>query len=490
MENLYNLVPYEGLPFRQAHINRISAMGRIYGLNPPDVSKCRVLEVGCGDGSHLIPMAFEFPDSQFVGIDLAERPIARAVEVAAELGLDNASFRVADVTNLAGQPGECDYFIAHGLYSWVPQPVQEKILELCGRVIAENGIAYISYNAYPAWHVREMTRNIVRMHTAGLTDPVEIRARALSLLNAIYQSENSREPYRETIRAEMERIAAKEPYLCFHDDFSEHNNPVYFSEFVRRAATQGLQYLSEAQLPDLHNPDFSPETLESVNRIADPIEREQYYDFLTLRGFRRTLLCHANVTVEREISVERLKGLHYSSPMKAADGEPDLATFAPSRFQAQTGASITVNQPFVKAVLLELVRVWPGRTTWTRLLERARAVAPLVTIEDAEGMLREVLLRLHGPDLLELSTVSYPYSLVPSERPLSSPVARLQIRNGPRVTSLRHVPVDLDDELARRILPVLDGMHTREDLAAFASASPEEIDAALRRMADLSLLVS
>lgn len=490
MENPYNLVPYEGLPFRQAHINRIAALGSMFGMTPPDVRSCRVLEVGCGEGSHLIPMALEHPESQFVGIDLAERPIAQAEETAAQLGLENVSFRVGDVTQLAGQPRECDYFIAHGLYSWVPPAVQEKILELCGRVLADNGIAYISYNAYPAWHVREMTRNMVRIHTAGVSDPAEIRTRGLALLNAIYQSQKEREPYREAIRAEMERIAAKEPYLCYHDDFGDENNPIYFSEFIRRAASQGMQFLSEAHLPDIHNTDFSPDAVESLGRIADPVEREQYYDFLTLRGFRRTLLCRTEIPLDREVAISKLRMLYYSSPMRVMNGEPDLATFAPADFQSQSGASITVNQPFVKAVLLELVRAWPGRTTWAHLIDRARAVAPLVSMDDAETMLKEVLMRLHAPELLELSTAPYSFAIAVSAKPIASPLARLQVRTGHRVTSLRHVPVDLDDDIGRKILLLLDGSHTPDQLVDQTGVSREEVDKALQRMAELSLLIA
>src|SRR3954452_21472514 len=101
MENPYNLVPYRSSPFPQAHINRLAAMGALYGMSPPDLQSCRVLELGCGEGLHLIPMAIEFPEAQFVGIDIADRPVARAEAVAAELGLANVTFRVADVRSLA-----------------------------------------------------------------------------------------------------------------------------------------------------------------------------------------------------------------------------------------------------------------------------------------------------------------------------------------------------------------------------------------------------
>ena len=67
MENPYNQVAYHSSPFPQAHINRLASRAVLMGMNPPELRKCRVLELGCGDGSHLIPMALQFPESRFLG---------------------------------------------------------------------------------------------------------------------------------------------------------------------------------------------------------------------------------------------------------------------------------------------------------------------------------------------------------------------------------------------------------------------------------------
>ena len=497
MENPYNQVAYHSSPFPQAHIGRLASRGVLMGMNPPDLRKCRVLELGCGDGSHLIPMAMQFPESMFVGIDLAEMPVARAQETTAELGLENVSFRVSDVTQLSGQPGECDYLIAHGLYSWVPAAVQEKIMELCGRLLGDNGIAYISYNCYPAWHVREMTRSMALIHTQGISDPAEIRNRTIALLAGIYRSQSEKEPYREAIRAEMERIIAKEPFLCFHDDFGAFNLPVYLSEFVRRAQTQGLQFLSEADLTDFENADLAPDVREALSQIPDAVQKEQFYDFATTKGFRRTLLCRADIALDRSIPVETLKKLQYSAQLQCSAPALDVVTFAPFEFSTPTGASVTVNQPFVKVVLYELTKAWPGTMTFSELLEKARSVAPLLSAADSESMLREVLLRMLMPGILDVSTTPWQYPLHPTEKPVASRLARLQLRNGgTRVTSLRHRAVDLDSAAARAVLPLLDGTRDKSELAASAAASlgrelgTGEVDEVLKELNSLALLAA
>jgi len=490
MENPYNQVAYQSSPFPQAHINRLATMATLFGVEPPDVHSCRVLELGCGDGVHLVPMAMEYPEAQFVGVDTADLAVGRATQLAAEMEAENVRFRVADVRQLGGQPGECDYFIAHGLYSWVAPQVQDRILDLAGRLLAPNGIAYISYNAYPAWHLREMTRNMVRLHAAGLEDPVEIRNRAVALLATIYRSQGGTETYREVVRGEMERLIGKDPALCFHDDFGEHNLPVYFTEFVRRASAHGLQFLSEADSSDLtQSSELSAETKEALDSVPDVIEREQYYDYLTSRGFRRTLLCRANLQVDRSIPASRLRTLHFATAMKAPDNAAEaLTTNEPMEFGSEGGGSITVNQSFVKAAILELASVWPATLTFDELLCRTLVAVPPPGNADPEAMLRELLLRMQLPGVIDINIAPWSHAPTISERPVAARLARHQAKNGTRVTSLRHRPVELDEPLLRSIMPLLDGTRDAEALRATLGVDPDDVRQALCRLHEMALL--
>ena len=70
--NVYDSVPYPSLAFVQTHPDRLALMGTLFGMQPPPVERCRVLEIGCGNGSNLIPMAYGLPGSEFVGVDLCQ----------------------------------------------------------------------------------------------------------------------------------------------------------------------------------------------------------------------------------------------------------------------------------------------------------------------------------------------------------------------------------------------------------------------------------
>ena len=77
MEDTYDALPYPGRAFPQSHPGRMAAQAVLRGVDPPLVEEARVVELGCGDGGNLVPMAFGLPEATFVGVDLNERALAR-----------------------------------------------------------------------------------------------------------------------------------------------------------------------------------------------------------------------------------------------------------------------------------------------------------------------------------------------------------------------------------------------------------------------------
>ena len=52
-------------PRRQTHPNRLAAVARLFGMEAAPVANCRVLELGCGAGGNLIPLAYYLPREPF-----------------------------------------------------------------------------------------------------------------------------------------------------------------------------------------------------------------------------------------------------------------------------------------------------------------------------------------------------------------------------------------------------------------------------------------
>jgi hypothetical protein len=97
--------------------------------------------------SRRIPVAYAMPDSELVGFDLARLPIERGQERIRELGLEEYSHFSRQSAECGAELGRFDYIIAHGFYAWVPEPVRDRLLALCGELLTANGVAFVSYNA-------------------------------------------------------------------------------------------------------------------------------------------------------------------------------------------------------------------------------------------------------------------------------------------------------------------------------------------------------
>jgi ubiquinone/menaquinone biosynthesis C-methylase UbiE len=76
-------------------------IGAVAGISEALEKGIRVLDIGCGTGHATNVLAQEYPNSTFIGYDIAEDAIDSANAEAEEMGLTNSTFDVADVTNLA-----------------------------------------------------------------------------------------------------------------------------------------------------------------------------------------------------------------------------------------------------------------------------------------------------------------------------------------------------------------------------------------------------
>lgn len=96
----------------------------------------RVLDVGCGSGRAMIEAAKEYPNSQFMGLDLCKETIETANRLAADAGLDNVRFEQVDVANLNGN-GAFDLITAFDAIHDQAKPAV--VLDNINRLLASDG---------------------------------------------------------------------------------------------------------------------------------------------------------------------------------------------------------------------------------------------------------------------------------------------------------------------------------------------------------------
>lgn len=484
----YDAVSYPGSPFSQTHPDRLATIAALYGLAAAPPERCRVLELGCGDGGNLIPMAYVLPGSAFLGLDAAGSAIAQGREQIAALGLTNVTLIHADLLD-APAPGTFDYVIAHGLYSWVPPPVQERILAIASDSLAPNGVAYVSYNALPGCHVRNAMRDMMLWHVRGMEDPAERISQARGLVRFLGEAAPPRPLVSAILNDTLEHQGKQPDAVLFHDDLAEINEPLLFVDFIERAARHRLKFLSEADYSDMAvwKADSPAGRFLLEVGAENVIVQQQYRDFLIFRRFRQTLLCREDASVAKEPDPEVLRSLYVEASTRPGSENPDLASDEPVSFKSEKDGDVTTPHPLSKAAFLELGSIWPRWVRISDLLATAGARVSTaggrpVTAEDEARLIR-FLLASYGANVTQLRSRACPFVTEISERPSASALARFQARTRTSVTNLKHQTVRLEDPLVRTFLELLDGSRDRVTIAKEMAATLRKTDPAQAALA-------
>ncbi|MBS0336422.1 MAG: class I SAM-dependent methyltransferase [Proteobacteria bacterium] len=459
----YDYVPYESYSFAQTHIAHLELMGQMFGMNCADARKCRVLELGGASGGNLIPMAAEFPNSEFVCVDLSSVQIEEGARHAADLNLANISFLALSILDIPGSIGEFDYILCHGVYSWVPEEVREKIFAIARDLLSPEGIALVSYNTLPGWGLARCVRDMMRYHTSGTTDPVDRVRQSREFVSFVQKFQAStRSPWTETVGAEATRIAGARDSYVFHEFLEDSNHPIYFSEFMQRAHEFGLQYLGDSQINFMfleNQPRLIAERLAPLG--TEHIE--QYSDFLHNRRFRFTLLVREGRALARAIDPAKVDLLYLRSLLVPDSRVPPNLERPGRNFRGPEDMNYSTVDFTSTAVLSTLADLAALPVTPEQVVEE---VAERYRISDRAAILQSVRttairLFMYGQMQLYLHPPGYVGRC--SERPEALRTARYQAGFRSLVTNGRHEMVALQP-IERIALPLLDGTRTLQFL--------------------------
>ncbi len=471
----YDEIPYQSRPYPQSQPARLAALAALFGLTPPDVRSARILELGCAAGGNLIPHAATWPDSRCVGVDLSERQIADGSALVAELGLENCELRRASITEVTPDWGRFDYIVCHGVWSWVPADVREHIFKICQDNLADDGIAYISYNTYPGWHMRGAIRDLMRWHAGGVAEPAQRAQQARAVLQFLCDATPSEgDAYGLMLRNEARLLSSLSDSYLLHEHLEDVNHPVYVHEFFAQAASHRLEYLAESEVSTMLPHGLPQATVDTLRRIAPDIVRmEQYLDFLRNRVFRQSLLVHQGRSFDRNIGPRNLTGLSIASSARPV-GAVDVSKPGNAQFALPSGAQIGATNPITKAALLELDDSYPQPIAFDALVDmaRQRLQASTVALPPPETRLMDA--QILGGDLIQLffagvleiwPSIRFPLPEGVPVLPVAHPLPRTQARHVPEgagavVTNVRHENIGLD-AFSLRVLALLDGTRDR-----------------------------
>lgn len=467
----YDAFAYPGYSYPNTHPDRLAVMAILHGISPVPVNHARVLEIACGDGANVIPLAYAMPTSEFVGFDLAQLPVERAQACIRTLGLKNIRIFQGDLLELDTDLGQFDYIIAHGLYAWVPKPVRDRLLALCSELLSSNGVAFVSYNALPGSYLRLMTREMMKFRAGDSADPEESVKAGLDFVQWLVSFRPEKDAFRALLDENLTRLKEHHPAATYHDELSPEYRPVNITEFVEHAREHGLMYLSEAEIPLAPDPSYRADLQPTLNAVAggDPVRKEQALDFLRFRPYRETLLCKAGMPVRTDYFPESFANLMLASQAVSEPGEQPNSR----NIKVAGGVKMETSHPAVIWLLEELGKAWPRALSVRELLPQLEALG--LKLDNAGAL---ILVRLAIVQVIELRTWNAAFAESISERPRASAYAREQARHAPIATTFLHSSIKLDDPRVHALLLLLDGTRTRVDLLAALRAQFPQTPAA------------
>jgi SAM-dependent methyltransferase len=454
--NPYDQIRYLTTAHPDTLPSNFAVLAHLRGLPYCPFRQSRVLEVGCGDGLNLLSLAAIAPEAEFVGIDLAPVPVADGQALARAAGLSNVSLKVGDIFDPDVVEGTFDYIIAHGVYAWVPPPVQEALVRLCGRALGREGLGFISYNVLPGCDIRRTIRTVLQNGVAGLPTR-EAKAGAVhEILDFFAAAWEQQGPMGKALALEARAARQRSPAQLFHDELGEFYEPALLSDVVARLYRHGLDYVADAQ-PRLNATAFFPElALDSLRHRADGdwVRYEQLQDFITHRLFRESLVRRSDgFPVPHRVDWTRLRPLFAEAKLQA-EAPAEAGHFA---FRGDDGQTLETDNAELAHLIERICAEHPAKLS--------------LSDEIPDAGIGTALLRLYVGGMIRLSTDPEVFAITAGERPCASPLARAQVARGDELlVALRHMMVDSIDAGGRHLVTLLDGTRTRGDLIAAMSA--------------------
>jgi len=468
----YDAVPYESHPFAQSAPGHIAAVAYLFGLDAPALTHARVLEIGCSAGGNLIPFAAWHPQARVVGVDLSQVQIEKGRQRVHGLGLFNVELRRADIATIdLATLGQFDYVICHGVYSWVPGHVQDAILAAFQKLLAPNGIGYISYNVYPGWKAKEIVRDAMLLRGGDIGTPAHRLSYARGMIDFLEKIAPADSVLAKAISEFRVQTAEARDYYVLHEYLEAFNTPCYFLKMVDRLGQHGLTYLADALPSTMFAANYGP-------RISEPLLSEcghsqtlveQYLDFFVNRGFRQSLVTRTERSpgIRYQLDRRRLDRFHFAAWLPPA--EATRLDDSNQRF-GENATAVVTQDPAVKAALESLNARWPWTISHGKLQEQARerliaarVDAPADLSDRVDSMLEQLITT--GQARFRLDEVSG--DPVSSPMRLPEAVRRLAelTRDEPDARTFNSwhesVPLSVVD---RQILPLLDGTRGHEAL--------------------------
>ena len=395
-------VQYDAVCSLYTHPRQISALAIALGHTPPPIETARILELGCATGGNLTPIAASLPNSYCVGIDPFKEQIVNAQQRAEASQINNVKYLPIGVSDFEQLDGPFDFIIAHGLYSWISDEHRADTLTLCRHLLSPQGLAYLSYNTYPHWHIEQANRSLLRWRYRQLSEKSRQEGKSVTDEEMVKSSRELLKVYshfaKHTDQVSLRKIYERchtrlqqlPDWYLIHEYLLEHNRAFHFEELVSTAEDAGLSYLGDvAPNTELAPSMLSNQLLRELEYVSnDRVGLHQATDMIVNRGLRRSIFRRNDAGASLR-SIKDNQTIWTSSSLIEQHGEliffssaylPQQDDFSditqPMSFLDQTSGhkpvTYTTRDLYENALLILLGASWPNELPIRSILDQTK----------------------------------------------------------------------------------------------------------------------
>lgn len=452
----YEEIPYVSGTYSFTHPRWTGTLARTLGVQSANPAVSRILEIGCGDGSNILPIAGDYPLAHLEGFDLSESAIEKGLDLINKCNLSNIKLFKGDINEESVVTGKFDYIIAHGVLSWISDSTRAKLFKLISDHLSPAGIAFISFNSFPGWHIRLILREAILLRINPSLKPHELIAVARTTLQEIVQLKPKfMDIGGDFLEQEVKKMLEMPDWFLFHDLLEQYNQPFYLKEVLEFAQESNLKFVCDT--------DLVRSSLSLQNPHISRVEQEQSFDIIGKRCFRSILLCKSDIPVKEHPDFSVLGASNIIGDLKPEFELLDHRAPVTEKFShKQINLTISVKDPKIRLSLRELSKLAPQAVAFETFLSTLGTKYGC-TSDDIQNIAKN-LFNLMCTGVISFS--AFPFPEIPSalpDKPKVSPLAREQSTSILVVPNAFHqsVPITLDSV---PLIKLLDGTRSIDQI--------------------------
>jgi methyltransferase-like protein/cyclopropane fatty-acyl-phospholipid synthase-like methyltransferase len=481
--SVYDQVPYASYCYPETDLGRILAVASLFKSQKVAPSELSVLEIGCATGANLLPMALRYPKATFLGLELSHSQVGLANQAKEILDIANVSFEAISILDKTLAEQKFDIIIANQFYSYVSQESRDRLFDICKSNLAQNGVALVTYNTMPGWHVNQTVRDMMMFHSSQFESPADKVRESRNMLQFVINNLMSpKSVYSDLLTEQNVQLSDVDNNYLFHEYIDGLNEPCYFHEFMTAANAFGLNYLADMDLPTMFIGNQSAEAQETLKALPNIIQQEQYVDFLSNRRYRRTLLVKEEAPITRALASLDLPEIYldpkYAIAASASVSNLDSIESLDLVDIYGSGATITLTGEIPSLCYLALARNHPMPMTNSEICDAVCRMKPDLDKDAVTGSWNVLSLEYLFRGLVNISTHKPDLVTKVSTYPNVFQPAVEQAKTNAKVPNIKHQMIELSGE-QRVILQLANGKNTIDEIIIAVKKSIDQGEMAI-----------